>query len=267
VRIATFNLHAGVDGWGRPTAALEGLIGLKPDVAILPEVWRGDSGTDMFVEATRGLRANGEFVKLAQAERVHSEFGGRFWQPLSAHLSGEHGLYFSEHRPLKSAQLKKRGSGTTVETGRWGLGLLSSFPISRSEVHELGRLPREKVNRALIVSHLIDPASGREFVVAAIHGAHISHGSYRLYRKVREILDLIPESIPVILGGDFNAWRPWVRVFFPKWRHVAKHRTWPARFPHSQIDHLLARGPWRIIDGGSKNFGSDHRVLYCDLEL
>ncbi len=267
MRIATFNMHAGVDGWGRSTTALEGLIGLRPDIAILPETWRGENGPDFFTQICEALGGNGEFVHLANAERVHATSGGPLWQPISAHLSGEQGLYFNEHRPLKPAQLKRRGQGTTLEKGSWGLSLISRFPILQSQVVQLGRLPREKVNRALLVARMVDPETGIEFAVAAIHGAHISHGSYRLYREVRKHLDQIPGDVPVLFGGDFNAWRPWVRFFFPGWSHLAKHRTWPARLPHSQIDHLLGRGDWRVSNSAAINLGSDHRALYCDLAL
>lgn len=267
MRIATFNMHAGVDGWGRSTEALNGLIALRPDIAIVPETWRGTNGPDFFTEICQRLSATGEFAQLASAERVRAVSGGPFWQPLSAHLSGEHGLYFSEHRPLKPAQLRRRGRKVTIEQGSWGLSLISKFPIRETKIFNLGRLPKEKVNRALIIAHMTDPDSGREFAVAAIHGAHISHGSYRLYRDVRRQLDLIPLETPVLFGGDFNAWRPWVRYFFPNWTHLAKHRTWPARLPHSQIDHLLGRGAWRVSTSGTKNLGSDHRALYCDLTL
>ena len=267
MRIATFNMHAGVDGWGRPTGAVDGLVALAPDIAILPEMWRGDAGPDLYQEICVRLGAKGEFVPLARAERVRAERGGPLWQPLWAHLTGEQGLYFSEHRPLKPAQFRRRNSRRALEVGAWGLAVISKLPIIQSQVFELGRLKREKVNRALIILQLTDPASGRTFYVVALHGAHISHGSFRLYKKVQTHLASIPTDEPVIFGGDFNAWRPWVRFFFPRWRHLAKHRTWPARFPHSQIDHLLGSDDWKVLRSGSLNLGSDHRALYCDLSL
>jgi endonuclease/exonuclease/phosphatase family metal-dependent hydrolase len=267
VRIVTFNMHAGVDGWGRPTGVVEGLVSLAPDIAILPETWRGDAGPDLYQDICTKIGASGEFVQLARAERVRAQRGGLFWQPFFAHLSGEQGLYFAEHRPLRPAQSKRRNSRNTLEKGSWGLSIISKFPITHSEVFEMGRLQREKVNRALLVVYLSDPVSGQAFCIAAVHGAHISHGSPRLYKNIRKHLESIPQDLPVVFGGDFNAWRPWVRFFFPRWRHLAKHRTWPSRFPHSQIDHLLGSTQWQVKGSGAKDLGSDHRALYADVVL
>ncbi len=49
-----------------------------------------------------------------------------------------------------------------------------------------------------------------------------------------------------------------------RWRARARG---PRAHPHSQIDHLLARGPWRVTGAGSRDGGSDHRALYADVEL
>jgi len=44
-------------------------------------------------------------------------------------------------------------------------------------------------------------------------------------------------------------------------------RTWPARTPHSQIDHLLVRGPWEGLGGFASDGGSDHLALVADVRL
>jgi endonuclease/exonuclease/phosphatase family metal-dependent hydrolase len=139
------------------------------------------------------------------------------------------------------------------------------LPIEELRIEPLGRLPRERVRRALIVARLSD--QGRQFYVLAIHGAHISHGSYRQYRRVNQIAASLDPSLPIILAGDFNCWRPLLRVLLPGWRSLVRARTWPARFPHSQIDHVLGRGPWKRLGGGTGIGGSDHRSLVADVEL
>jgi len=263
VRVVSFNLHAGVDGWGRRTGALAALGEFGGDVFVLPELWRG-ANDDMVrtLEADFGLR--GLFVPLAEAERSIVTRGGPFWQPLSAHLTGEHGLYFSEHRELKPAQRRRRGA-TTLEEGSWGLGLFTRLAITRVFEVPLERLRREKVNRSVIIAQLRDDE--KDFYVVAIHAGHISHGSHRHFRRIQEIVAELSPTLPVIMAGDFNAWRPVVRWSLPGWRSMVRAKTWPARLPHSQIDHVLARGDWRARAGYAVAAGSDHRALVVDLEL
>ncbi len=108
---------------------------------------------------------------------------------------------------------------------------------------------------------------GRPFYALAVHGAHLSHGSYRQYRRVSEIVDRLDPSLPILFGGDFNSWRPLLRLLLPGWRSLVNARTWPARTPHSQIDHLLVRGPWESLGGFASDGGSDHRALVADVRL
>ncbi len=263
MRVVTFNLHAGVDGWGRRTDALATAIDLAPDVLIAPETWRGDDGDD-FVATLAAAGLVGAFAELARAERATGGRGGRGWQPVTAHLTGERGLYFTEHRSLSALQHAAR-DGATVERGAWGLGLFTRLDVESVAVEPIERLPRERVSRAAVVARL--RLGGRPFGVVAVHGAHLSHGSFIQYRRVREIVAALDPALPVIVGGDFNSWRPPLRAFLPGWRGLARARTWPGRHPHSQIDHLLARGPWRVVASGSRDGGSDHRALYADVEL
>jgi endonuclease/exonuclease/phosphatase family metal-dependent hydrolase len=265
VRVAAFNLHAGVDGWGRPTRVLEHVASLNADVLILPELWRAESGEDFVATLKTRLGMDGLFVPLASGQRVTTGSGGRTWQPRLAHLSGERGLFFDEHRTLSKGQRIRRATAEGIEHGEWGLGLLTRLPIREIHVESLGRLPREKVKRALIVATLED--EGRPFYALAVHGAHLSHGSYRQYRRVSDIVAALDPSLPILLGGDFNSWRPLLRVLLPGWHSLVNARTWPARTPHSQIDHLLVRGPWESLGGFASDGGSDHRALVADVRL
>ena len=265
MRVTTFNLHAGIDGWGRPTSALEHAASLGADVLVLPELWRGDTGDDLFAELKKQLGMQGVFAPLARGERVTSGHGGTTWQPRLAHLVGEQGLYFDEYRSLTRSQQARRNSQHGAEHGEWGIGVLTRFEVEEVRVESLGRLPRERVQRALIIAKLRD--GERSFYVLAIHGAHLSHGSYRHYRKVNSIAAELGRDAPVLLAGDFNCWRPLLRVLLPGWHSMVRARTWPAHKPHSQIDHVLARGPWRRVGGFASDGGSDHLALVADVEL
>ena len=76
MRVATFNLHAGVDGWGRPTKVLDHVVSLNADVLILPELWRAESGNDFVADLKQRLGMEGLFVPLASGQRVTSGTGG-----------------------------------------------------------------------------------------------------------------------------------------------------------------------------------------------
>lgn len=265
MRVATFNLHAGVDGWGRPTRVLAVIKELDADVLILPELWRADEGPDFYEDLRASLHVEGGFAALGKGERVTSGVGGPTWQPRMAHFFGERGLYFKEHRALTQTQFADRALLEHVEKGTWGLGLLTRLEVEDVRVISLGRLPREKVQRALVVAQLRE--GGRSFYVLAIHGAHLSHGSYRQYRRVDEFVATLDPALPMLFGGDFNCWRPLLRLFLPGWHSLAKGRTWPAPRPHSQIDHILGRGPWASLQSFTRDGGSDHLALVADVEL
>jgi endonuclease/exonuclease/phosphatase family metal-dependent hydrolase len=100
-----------------------------------------------------------------------------------------------------------------------------------------------------------------------IHGAHLSHGSLGQYRTLAQRLDALGPQVPVVLGGDFNCWRPLLRTVLRHWRTGVRARTWPAWRPHSQIDHLLFRGPWKLSGGRSVTGPSDHRALVLEATL
>jgi endonuclease/exonuclease/phosphatase family metal-dependent hydrolase len=265
VRVATFNLHAGVDGWGRPTRVLDVVKALDADVMILPEMWRGDDGPDFFDDLRQSLGAEGGFVALARGERVTTGAGTKSWQPKRAHFTGERGVYLFEHRELTRDQLATRSGVSRFEPGTWGLGLLTRYPVESFETIALGRLPRERVQRAVHVARLHDGT--RPFYVLAVHGAHISHGSHRQYRRINEIAAGLEPGVPLLIGGDFNCWRPLLRAFLPGWKTLARGRTWPTPHPHSQIDHILGRGPWVGLDSFTRDGGSDHLALVADVAL
>lgn len=265
MRVATFNLHAGVDGWGRPTRVLEVVKALDADVLMLPELWRSDEGADFYDDLASSLAMSGGFAPLARGERLTTGVGGATWQPRLAHFTGERGLYFDEHRALTAVQRSHRARADTLESGTWGLALLTRLDVEDVRVVPLGRLPREKVERALVVARLRE--HGRSFFAVAVHGAHLSHGSHRLYQRVNAFADTLDPTLPVLLGGDFNCWGPLLRVLLPGWRELARARTWPAARPHSQIDHLLGRGTWTSHGTFTRDGGSDHLALVADLSV
>ena len=263
MRVVISNLHAGVDGWGRPTEALTSALALEPDILICPELWRGDE--DMVATLT-AAGYHGHFADLTGARRVapySPPASSRRWQPWTAHLTGERGIYYGD-RPLTIFQ-RRTQVHQRLEEGRWGLGLYTRLPLLSITTVPLGRLPRERVTRVAIVARL--ESDHGPVSVTAVHGAHLSHGSPLWFARLRRVLATFDPHEPAILGGDFNAWTPVVRILLSGWRPQVRARTWPSPRPHSQIDHIVTRGSWRSGGGGAVDGGSDHLALYADLTV
>lgn len=231
---------------------------------ICPETWRGED-EDQYQKLVAGLHMDGIFVALATGKRLTTGSGGPAWQPPLALLTGERGLYFTEYRKLTKSQNVEHERLSDAQRGMWGFALLTNFEIEDLKIEQLGRQRREKVSRALIIARLND--GEHSFFVLAVHGSHITHGSYKLYRRINRIAGGLDTALPIIIAGDFNCWRPLLRFFLPGWRTLVRARTWPAHRPHSQIDHILGRGPWQKEGGGTSNGGSDHLALFADVTL
>jgi endonuclease/exonuclease/phosphatase family metal-dependent hydrolase len=261
MRVVTYNLHAGVDGYGRANDVVDSALALAPNLLFAQEVWRGEE-EDQYAALASGLGAEGQFVELGAGERVTTAVGGRGWQSPLALLRGEEGLYFDERRALTAHQLARRGTAAGRQSGVWGLALLTSLRIESLEVEFLPQLRRDKVRRAIIVARLRDATT--TFSAVAVHGAHLTHGSLGQFRLVARRLDELAKAGPVVVGGDFNCWRPLLRTVLPGWRSGVRAKTWPAWRAHSQIDHLLLRGAWHVSDRRSVNGPSDHRALVLD---
>jgi endonuclease/exonuclease/phosphatase family metal-dependent hydrolase len=262
VLVATANIHAGVDGYGRRTEVVSELLELHADLLFVQELWRGDA-EDQFSMVKETLRLHGEFVELSPCVRVTGEVGGRGWHPIHGLLSGDRGLYFDTHTELSESRVSRRDAARGTESGSWGVALFTTLPIHNIQVEYLPQLRRDKTRRALIIATC--EYEGRLFTAVAIHGAHISHGSLKQYRFVARRLHELSLSNPVVTAGDFNCWRPLLRTVLPGWRSAVRARTWPAWRPHSQIDHILLRGPWAVRKGRSIRNGSDHRALSVEL--
>jgi len=106
-------------------------------------------------------------------------------------------------------------------------------------------------------------AAGLTFSVIGLHlTSRLPHGPPWQLRRLRA--QLPDAGSPMVLAGDCNFWGPGVvATLGGGWRRAVLGRTWPARRPHSQIDHVLVRpGPIRAERGEVlDDVGSDHRPL------
>jgi endonuclease/exonuclease/phosphatase family metal-dependent hydrolase len=238
--LATFNCHAGLrpraNGSCVPYDVPGAIEALDADVVVVQETWWPDGEPAV--------------VRVA-AERLGVEM---FELPF--------GRATVEPWP----HVRRDGTGR----GNVGLSVLSRIPA-----RVLGRMPVGRVfydhtpERGGL--HLEVDVPGGPIDLVGVHlTSRLPYGPPLQLRRLRA--QLPPPVRPTIVTGDCNFWGPGVSAFLPGWERAVRGRTWPARMPHSQIDHILLR------DGAAKrlvvldaevlpDFGSDHRPVRATLEV
>jgi endonuclease/exonuclease/phosphatase family metal-dependent hydrolase len=258
--LATFNIHMGIDGWGRPFDAVAACAQLEAHVMVIQESWSPGGGrpsTVQRVAAELGYDIVAE-VPLARGRLFDPlPTAADRWGPLASPVRKSFRLD-DEHWGMRAGPADR-----AFTHGSWGLGLLSRVPFSNPTVIDLGKLRRDAARRAVI--HCDIDVGGVSMAVYGTHMSHITHGSHAQYRRLSR--QLPPPSSAAVLAGDMNLWGPPVSSYFRGWRRALRARTWPAHRPHSQLDHVLVTPAVRVLDAYVGDFaGSDHRPVVVRLE-
>jgi endonuclease/exonuclease/phosphatase family metal-dependent hydrolase len=265
--VATFNLHAGVDGWGRPFDVVGACQAIDADVLVLEENWTPTSGPGLAATVCNALGYTMFEQRFAGGRLAgpHPRADGR-WMKSFDWRGPSHAIYLDSERPVAEKVGRSRRY-LEAEPGHWGLAVLSRFPARLQRVIDVGRLKRDPARRFAVVVE-IDVGGGTPLTVVGTHMAHITYGApIQFFRLSRAIRRVVPSG-PCILAGDMNLWGPPLVAFFPGWRRALRRKTWPAWRPHSQVDHILVRGPL-TVEGGEvlAPMGSDHLPLRVRLTV
>lgn len=262
VVVASLNLHAGVDGWGRRFDASSQFEALRADVVVLQETWSPDDRASLACEL--GSRLGYTVVEVPLAR-------GHVFGPPSRPVSGW-GPVPRSSRIAPSLRLKGdrnlRGAAARwpadrpAEAGTWGIAIASRLPVLRSETVELGKLSRDPAPRAGLLMEV--DLVGVPLVVVGTHLSHLTHGSPSQLLRLRRSLPRPPTA--GVLAGDMNLWGPPVSALLPGWRRAVVGRTWPAGHPVAQLDHVLVNRVVTVVAGEVLGpGGSDHRAVRATL--
>jgi endonuclease/exonuclease/phosphatase family metal-dependent hydrolase len=268
--VANFNMHAGVDGWGRPYDAVGACRSLDADVIVLEETWMSDAAgpaDGLAEQAALALGYNLATAILAEGRRAlpHAQ-ATKSWMSPSGFRSGNNALLFDSERPFPES-IRTSPRYVEAEPGRWGIAVLTrpDLQLDDTRTLHLPALSRDRVRRAVLVLDLT--VEGHPLSVIGTHMSHLQVGSHRHYAALRVLLRTEARPDAVLLG-DMNLWGPPVRAFLPEWHRAVKGKTWPAWNPHSQSDHILTRGGVQAIAGEVlPDVGSDHRPVRAELTL
>lgn len=263
--VASFNVHAGIDGWGRPYDVVGECRALDADVLVLQESWRPEGEAGLAQEIARALGYGVTEVQLAQGRRAgpHPQATARWMRPFDWRTTS-HALFLDSERPFRR-RVVASPHFSRAQRGSWGIAVLSRLPVTDTEIIDLKRLRRDRANRAVVALRVL--VDGRPIGIAGTHMSHLSHGSALHFRAVARMLDGVFGQEPVLFAGDMNLWGPPIHAFFGQWKRAVKGKTWPAWRPHSQLDHLLVRGLTVRDSGVWPTSGSDHRPVWARLTL
>ena len=268
--IANYNMHCGMDGWGRPYDYLAAIAALDADVIVLEEAWAsaGDASGGQSAEAARLLGYQREALTLGEGRRIRPQPGApSTWRSRNLWSDRSTALYMDGVRPV-SARLRTRPRWQEAEQGTLGIAVLvrPELPIEATRVVPMSTLRADRVRRAAIVVDL--SVDGHPISVAGTHMSHMHMGSHRNWAELRR--QLRTEARPdAVLAGDMNTWGPLVHLLMPGWQRAVIGRTWPSWKPHSQIDHIMVRGAALRAEDGVvlPDGGSDHRPVRAELAV
>jgi endonuclease/exonuclease/phosphatase family metal-dependent hydrolase len=267
--VANYNMHCGMDGWGRPYDYLAAIAGLDADVVVLEEAWTadGEAGGGQAAEAARHIGYQHIAHVVGEGRRIRPQPGEHSsWIAQPSFRDANRALYIDGVRPLRP-HVYEMARYQEGEQGTMNIAVLvrPSLPLEATRVVPLRLLRADRLRRAAIVVDLT--VDGHPVSVAGTHMSHIVYGSPHNFMELRRLL-LTQARPDAVLAGDMNAWSPLVRLFMRGWRRAVRGRSWPAWSPHSQIDHILVRGSLRSVRSAVlPDVGSDHRPVRAELAV
>jgi endonuclease/exonuclease/phosphatase family metal-dependent hydrolase len=254
VVVASWNVHSGVDGWGRPFDVVGVCRVLDADVLVLLETWHPDGALSTGQEIAQCLGYKIEERTIAKATMLppprsdRPELESARWGPSLWHRA-PHGPRLDRGPSAGRNSFARRSSFPHHdlegrERGAVGLAVLSRLPVVRTAVWELTHALGDVTRRAAISLEVVvdggQPDARRSLLVVGTHLSHLRHASpLQVLELRRRLADAGADRVPTLVAGDLNLPGPVVAASFSGFRRVVKGGTWPSWRPTVQPDHIL----------------------------
>src|SRR5579864_1087406 len=149
--VASFNVHGGVDGWGRPFDVVEACREIGADVLMLQESWAPDGEVSVAEHVARRLGYASVELAFARgrmaAPRDHGnpQWGPRLWARSS------HGMRLDRRRAAATGHRGARPRRAVAGRGTWSIAVMSRRAVMHTETIDLGQLPTDPARRGAVV--------------------------------------------------------------------------------------------------------------------
>ena len=279
--VASWNVHAGVDGWGRRFDVAAICRSIDADVMVLQETWSSDRGHGLAPQVGEILGYQVEEATMARALMLPPPPDpGRGWGPLPlgrARYGPRIERMSRGSEPDEKGSARSTGASSGVERGTVGLAVLSRLKVEGVETWDLGRRNGGRSTRRCAIAVQVakcEPGSAepRRMLVVGMHLSHLRQGSLVQLSRLRGVLGSRHHlGVPTVLAGDMNMPGLPLSVLLPGWKPAVRGRTWPAWCPLAQSDHVLLGG---VSEGNGSGRGavvqvqgSDHLPVRARLSL
>ncbi|MFN4004961.1 MAG: endonuclease/exonuclease/phosphatase family protein [Hylemonella sp.] len=239
LRVATYNIHKGVQGLG-PRRRLEiHNLGLAVE------------------------QLDADIICLQEVRKVHrreEEYFSRWPDMPQADFLAPEG-YEAVYR-----------TNAYTRHGEHGNAMLSRWPVLRHQHEDMSDHRFEQ--RGLLHCEVL--AYERAIHVVVVHLGLIRASRVRQAEQLQRFIEReVPAEAPLVVAGDFNDWGERVHRLFAamglRTFEPAAHPTFPARLPLVQLDYVYARGMEPLAVQVPRGRGwwrmSDHLPLIADFRL
>ncbi len=240
LRVATYNIHKGVQGLG-PTRRLEihnlGLAveQLDADIVCLQEVRKMHRREENYFD---------NWPKVGQAEFLAPQGYEAVYRTNAYTRDGEHG---------------------NALLSRWPVRDIKHLDVSDHRFEQRGLLHAEVVFQ------------GRSVHTVVVHLGLIAGSRVRQIQQLQQFIEReVPPGAPVVVAGDFNDWGNHIKHMlagFGMYEYDGDSRTftYPSRLPLAQLDHVYVRGlePVGLLVPQGRIWWrmSDHLPLIAEFKL
>ncbi|HSZ37144.1 MAG TPA: hypothetical protein VK773_08640, partial [Acidimicrobiales bacterium] len=216
--VANYNMHCGMDGWGRPYDYIEVIASFGSDVIVLEETWTvggEEQGQAEKVAAHLGYQVVSHTLGEGRRVRPPADADSS-WIKQPSWTIDNRALYMDGLHP-QPAKVQALTRWQEAELGVWGIAVLvrPELSIQASRVFPMSVLHGDSVRRAAVVVDL--EVEGHPISVAGTHMSHLHYGSHRNWAELRDRLRTGARADAVLIG-DMNTWGPLVvTLFMPGW--------------------------------------------------